>query len=166
MAFFSDQFLRGVLFFAVGGVSSVAILKIWENRESVMREIRGRFYSNETRQPEEHDERFDWEGKSSASYENILSKSDRLMVISEKLCDACKPWLFRQRRNPFLRANSPSWSSWADLIFIIIFLFFLFTLKKLVIFPIVVRATYSAGTETKRQKMRSNMILSNQHLTM
>ena len=25
-AFFSDQFLRGVLFFAVGGVSSVAIM--------------------------------------------------------------------------------------------------------------------------------------------
>ena len=52
------------------------------------------------------------------------------------------------------------------LIFIFIFLFFLFTLKKLVFFPIVVRATYSAGTETKRQKMRSNIILSNQHLTM
>ena len=167
MAFFSDQFWRGALFFAVGGVSSVAILKIWENRESLLREIRRRFDSNETRQPEEHDERFDWEGKSSVSYENILSKSDRLMVISEKLCDACKPWLLRQRRgNPFLRANSPSWSSWADLIFIIIFLFFLFTLKKLVIFPIVVRTTYSAGTETKRQKMRSNIILSNQHLTM
>ena len=59
MAFFSDQFLRGVLFFAVGGVSSVAILKIWENRESVLREIRKRFDTNETRQPEEHDERFD-----------------------------------------------------------------------------------------------------------
>ena len=85
MAFFSDQFLRGVLFFAVGGVSSVAILKIWENRESLLREIRRRFDSNETRQPEEHDERFDWEGKSSVSFENILSKSDRLMVISEKL---------------------------------------------------------------------------------
>ena len=167
MAFFSDQFWRGVLFFAVGGVSSVAILKIWENRDSVLREIRKRFDTNETRQPEEHDERFDWEGKSSASYENILSKSDRMSVISEKLCDACTPWLFRQRRgNPFLRANSPSWSSWVDVIFIIIFLFFLFTLKKLVIFPIVVRATYSAGTETKRQKMRSNIILSNQHLTM
>ena len=59
MAFFSDQFLRDVLFFAVGGVSSVAILKIWENRESLLREIRRRFDSNETRQPEEHDERFD-----------------------------------------------------------------------------------------------------------
>ena len=59
MAFFSDQFLHGVLFFAVGGVSSVAILKIWENRESLLREIRRRFDSNETRQPEEHDERFD-----------------------------------------------------------------------------------------------------------
>ena len=109
MAFFSDQFWRGVLFFAVGGVSSVTILKIWENRDSVLREIRKRFDTNETRQPEEHDERFDWEGKSSVTYENILSKSDRLMVISEKLCDACKPWLFRKRRgNPFLRANSPS----------------------------------------------------------
>ena len=87
MAFFSDQFLRDVLFFAVGGVSSVAILKIWENRESLLREIRRRFDSNETRQPEEHDERFDWEGKSSVSYENILSKSDRIIVISEKLND-------------------------------------------------------------------------------
>ena len=59
MAFFSDQFLRDVLFFAVGGVSTVAILKIWENRESVLREIRRRFDSNETREPVEHDERFD-----------------------------------------------------------------------------------------------------------
>ena len=84
MAFFSNQFLRGVLFFAVGGVSSVAILKIWENRESLLREIRRRFDSNETRQPEEHDERFDWEGKSSVSYENILSKSDRMMNILEQ----------------------------------------------------------------------------------
>ena len=87
MAFFSDQFLRDVLFFAVGGVSTVAILKIWENRESVLREIRRRFDSNEKREPEEHDERFDWEGKSSVSYENILSKSDRIIVISEKLND-------------------------------------------------------------------------------
>ena len=87
MAFFSDQFLRDVLFFAVGGVSTVAILKIWENRESVLREIRKRFDTNETRQPEEHDERFDWEGKNSVSYENILSKSDRIIVISEKLND-------------------------------------------------------------------------------
>ena len=85
MAFYSDQFLRGVLFFAVGGVSSIAILKIWENRESLLREIRRRFDVNETREPIEHDERFDWEGKSSLSFENILSKSDRLMVISEKL---------------------------------------------------------------------------------
>ena len=84
MAFFSNQFLRDVLFFAVGGVSSVAILKIWENRESLLREIRRRFDSNETRQPEEHDERFDWEGKNSVSYENILSKSDRMMNILEQ----------------------------------------------------------------------------------
>ena len=59
MAFYSDPFLRGVLFFAVGAVSSVAILKIWENRESLLREIRRRFDSIETRQPEERDERFD-----------------------------------------------------------------------------------------------------------
>ena len=97
MAFFSVQFLRDVLFFAVGGVSTVAILKIWENRESLLREIRRRFDSNETRQPEEHDERFDWEGKSSVSYENILSKSDRIIVISEKLYDTRKQWLLRQR---------------------------------------------------------------------
>ena len=63
MAFSSDQFLRGVLFFAVGGVSSVAMLKIWENRESLLREIRRLFYSNENRQPEGYDERFDWGGK-------------------------------------------------------------------------------------------------------
>ena len=56
MAFYSDPFLRGVFFFAVGAVSSVAILKIWENRESLLREIRRRFDSNETRQPQEHDE--------------------------------------------------------------------------------------------------------------
>ena len=98
MAFFSDQFLRDVLFFAVGGVSSVAILKIWENRESLLREIRRRFDSNETRQPEEHDERFDWEGKNSVSYENILSKSDRLIVISENLYDTRRQWLLRQRQ--------------------------------------------------------------------
>ena len=90
MAFFSGQFLRDVLFFVVGGVSSVAILKIWENKETVLREIGRRFDSNETRQPEEHDERFDLEGKSSVSYENILSKSDRIIVISEKLYDTRK----------------------------------------------------------------------------
>ena len=57
--FFSDQFLRGVLLFSVGGVTAVAILKIWENRESMMREIRRQINSNEARQPEENDERFD-----------------------------------------------------------------------------------------------------------
>ena len=98
MAFFSDQFLRGVLFFTFGGVSSVAILKIWENRESLLREIRRRFDSNKTRQPEEHDERFDWEGKSYVSYENILSKPNRIMVISEKLNDTHNQRLFRQQR--------------------------------------------------------------------
>ena len=102
---FSDQFLRGVLFYAVGGVSSVAILKIWENRESLLREIRRRFDSNETRQLEENDERFDWEGKSYVSYENILS--DRIMVICEKCYDAHKQWLLRQRRKIFpLRKQS------------------------------------------------------------
>ena len=81
------------MFFAVGGVSSVAILKIWENRESLLREIRRRFDSNETRQPEEHDERFDWEGKSSVRYENILSKSDRIMVIyAAQMYNPCS-WL-------------------------------------------------------------------------
>ena len=97
MAFFSDQFLRDVLFYVVGGVSSVAILKIWENRESLLREIRRRFDSNETRQPEEHDERFDWEGKNSVRYGSMLSKSDRIIVISENLYDTRKQWLLRQR---------------------------------------------------------------------
>ena len=92
MAFFYDEFLRDVLFFAVGGVSSVAILKIWENRESVLREIRRRFDSNETRQPEEHDERFDWEGKSSVSYENI---SGSRAFFSRATLGECSEWIFR-----------------------------------------------------------------------
>ena len=58
MAFLSDQYLRAVFFFAVGGVSAIAILKIWENKESLLREIRRQFDSNEVRQPEENDERF------------------------------------------------------------------------------------------------------------
>ena len=57
--FFSDQFLHSVLIFSVGGVTVVAILKIWENRESVLREIRRQIDSNEARQPKENDERFD-----------------------------------------------------------------------------------------------------------
>ena len=58
MAFLSDQYLRAVFFFAVGGVSAIAILKIWEKKESLLREIRRQFDSNEARQPEENDERF------------------------------------------------------------------------------------------------------------
>ena len=58
MAFLSNQNLRAVFFFAVGGVSAIAILKIWENKESVLREIRRQFNSNEARRPEENDERF------------------------------------------------------------------------------------------------------------
>ena len=48
--FFSAQFLRGVLLFSFGGVVvvvAVAILKIWENKESVLREIRREIDSNE-----------------------------------------------------------------------------------------------------------------------
>ena len=58
MTFLSHQDLRAVFFFAVGGVSAIAILKIWENKESLLREIRRQFDSNEARQPEENDERF------------------------------------------------------------------------------------------------------------
>ena len=58
MAFLSDQYFRSVLFFAVGGISAIAILRIWENKESLLREIRRQFDSNEARQPEENDERF------------------------------------------------------------------------------------------------------------
>ena len=58
MAFLSDQYLRAVFFFAVGIVIAIAILMIWENEESVLREIRRQFDSNEARQPEENDERF------------------------------------------------------------------------------------------------------------
>lgn len=60
--FFSDQFLRGVLLFSFGGVVvvvAVAILKIWENKESVLREIRREIDSNDAWQPEGNDERFD-----------------------------------------------------------------------------------------------------------
>ena len=146
MAFFSDQFLRDVLFFAVGGVSSVAILKIWENRESVMREIRRRFYSeSETRrQPEEHDERFDWEGKSSVSYENILLKSDRILVISD-FSDSTA-FGHRRRRKMFpprkLSQLIELIFSCAEAIFIIIFLFLFFSwstwLKKIVFLKICI----------------------------
>lgn len=43
---------------AVGGVTAVVMLKIWENKETVLREIKRQFDANEARQPEEHDERF------------------------------------------------------------------------------------------------------------
>ena len=45
MAFLSNQHLRAVFFFTLGGVSAIAILKIWENKESVLREIRRQFNS-------------------------------------------------------------------------------------------------------------------------
>ena len=73
--FFSTQFFRGVLLFSFGGVViviAIAILKIWENRKSVQREIRGQIDSNKARQPEENDERFDYEGESYDSNENIF----------------------------------------------------------------------------------------------
>ena len=73
--FFSAQFFRGVLLFSFGGlviVIAIAILKIWENRESLQREIKGQIDSNKARQPEENDERFDYEGESSDSNENIF----------------------------------------------------------------------------------------------
>ena len=73
--FFSAQFFRVVLLFSFGGVVIViatAILKIWENRESLQREIKGQIDSNKARQPEENDERFDYEGESSDSNENIF----------------------------------------------------------------------------------------------
>ena len=73
--FFSTQFFRVVLLFSFGGVViviAIAILKIWENRESLQREIKGQIDSNKARQPEENDERFDYEGESSDSNENIF----------------------------------------------------------------------------------------------
>ena len=129
MAFFSHQFLRGVLFFAVGGVSSVAILKIWENRESLLREIRRRFDSNETRQPQENDERFDWEGKSSVSYENILLKSDRILVISDFSDSTATGNLLRRKIFPSRKLSQliELIFSCAEAIFIIIFLFLFFS---------------------------------------
>ena len=142
MAFFSDQFLRDVLFFAVGGVSSVAILKIWENRESLLREIRRRFDSNETRQPEEHDERFDWEGKSSVSYDNILlevwQNTDYLRFFGFHRYRN-SPWLRRKIFPPRkLSQLIELIFSCAEAIFIIIFLFLFFSwstwLKKIVLY--------------------------------
>ena len=147
MAFFSHQFLRGVLFFAVGGVSSVAILKIWENRESLLREIRRRFDSNETRQPEEHDERFDWEGKSSVSYENILLKSDRILEYKSPIfrvpllsaIDYDGTMMFPPQK---LSQLIELIFSCAEAIFIIIFLFLFFSwstwLKKIVFLKICI----------------------------
>ena len=73
--FFSAQFFRGVLLFSFSGVViviAIAILKIWENRESLQREIKGQIDSNKARQPEENDERFDYEGESNDSNENIF----------------------------------------------------------------------------------------------
>ena len=73
--FFSAQFFRVVLLFSFGGVViviAIVILKIWENRESLQREIKGQIDSNKARQPEENDERFDYEGESSDSNENIF----------------------------------------------------------------------------------------------
>ena len=147
MAFFSHQFLRGVLFFAVGGVSSVAILKIWENRESLLREIRRRFDSNETRQPEENDERFDWEGKSSVSYENILLKSDRILEYKSPIfrvpllsaIDYDGTMMFPPQK---LSQLIELIFSCAEAIFIIIFLFLFFSwstwLKKIVFLKICI----------------------------
>ena len=73
--FFSAQFFRGVLLFSFSGVViviAIAILKIWENRESLQREFKGQIDSNKARQPEENDERFDYEGESNDSNENIF----------------------------------------------------------------------------------------------
>ena len=73
--FFSAQFFRGVLLFSFSGVViviAIAILKIWENRESLQREIKGQIDSDKARQPEENDERFDYEGESNDSNENIF----------------------------------------------------------------------------------------------
>ena len=60
MTFPSEQFWRRVLLVAVGGVTTVLMLKIWENKEAVLREIKRQFDASEApaRQPEENDERF------------------------------------------------------------------------------------------------------------
>ena len=57
MTFPSEQFWRSALLVAFGGITAVVMLKIWEKKETVLREIRRQFDSNEARQPEEHDER-------------------------------------------------------------------------------------------------------------
>ena len=90
--FFSDQFFRGVLLFSFGGVViviAVAILKIWENRKSVQREIRREIDSNKARQPEENDERFDYEGESYDSNENIFFYAFNRSKVIFKRCHVC-----------------------------------------------------------------------------
>ena len=85
--FFSTQFVRGVLLFSFGGVViviAIAILKIWENRESLQREIKGQIDSNKARQPEENDERFDYEGESYDSNENIFFMRVTDLKLSSK----------------------------------------------------------------------------------
>lgn len=84
--FFSTQFVRGVLLFSFGGVViviAIAILKIWENRKSVQREIRRQIDSNKARQPEENDERFDYEGESYDS-NNIFFMRLTVLKLSSK----------------------------------------------------------------------------------
>ena len=90
--FFSAQFFRVVLLFSFGGVVIViatAILKIWENRESLQREIKGQIDSNKARQPEENDERFDYEGESSDSNENIFFYAFHRSKVIFKRCHVC-----------------------------------------------------------------------------
>ena len=85
--FFSAQFFRVVLLFSFGGVViviAIAILKIWENRKSVQREIRGQIDSNKARQPEENDERFDYEGESYDSNEKIFFMRFTDLKLSSK----------------------------------------------------------------------------------
>ena len=84
--FFSAQFFRVVLLFSFGGVViviAIAILKIWENRKSVQREIRRQIDSNKARQPEKNDERFDYEGESYDS-NNIFFMRLTVLKLSSK----------------------------------------------------------------------------------
>ena len=58
--FSREEILRSAIFAAIGGILSVMVMKLLENKEiATQREIREENNLNEAdKQPEEHDERF------------------------------------------------------------------------------------------------------------
>ena len=60
MSFLSEQFWQRLLLVVISGATAVVVLKLWENKETVLREIRRQpGHPNEPQKlPEENDERF------------------------------------------------------------------------------------------------------------